>query len=70
MSSLHQDHLLAEGSEPATGHGSTLATARGTSRRPAEEKAPSTVPTQRKGKSQRTGSAPTTADGSTSDRAP
>jgi murein DD-endopeptidase MepM/ murein hydrolase activator NlpD len=59
MSSLHHDHLLAEGSEPVQGTGSTLTTARGASRKPAGEKATNQVPTQRQGKSQRTGSAPT-----------
>src|SRR3954452_5041002 len=61
MSSLHQDHLLDEGPEPTTGPRATLAKARGTSPRAAEEKATSTVPTQRQGKSQRSGAAPTTA---------
>ena len=65
MSSLHQDHLLVEGSGPVTGT-STLASARGTSRRRVEEKATSTVPTQRKGKSQRTGITPSTTDRSPS----
>jgi len=60
MSSLHQDHLLVEGPEPVTGTRAPRATARGTSRRPAEEKATSTVPTQRQGKSQRSGSTPVT----------
>jgi murein DD-endopeptidase MepM/ murein hydrolase activator NlpD len=60
MSSLHQDHLLDEGPEPVTGARTTLAKARGTSRRAAEEKATSTVPTQRQGKSQRSGSTSTT----------
>src|SRR3954454_11716914 len=49
MSSLHQDRLLAQGSEPATGSAPALATGRGTSRRPAEKKATATVPTQRPG---------------------
>jgi murein DD-endopeptidase MepM/ murein hydrolase activator NlpD len=66
MSSLHQDPLLGEGSEPATGSASTLATARGTSRRPAEEKATTTVPTQRPGTAQRSGSTRTTTDGAAS----
>src|SRR5689334_18163706 len=57
MSSLHQDHLLVEGPEPVTGPRAPRAAARGTSRRPAEEKA-STVPTQRQGKSQRSGTTP------------
>jgi murein DD-endopeptidase MepM/ murein hydrolase activator NlpD len=65
MNSLHQDHLLVEGSVPVTGP-STLAPARGTSRRRVEEKATTSVPTQRQGKSQRSGSTPTTADGSPS----
>ena len=56
MSSLHQDHLPVEGSEPVRGTGSTLTTARGTSRKPVEEKATSMVPAQRQGKQQRTGS--------------
>ena len=64
MSSLHQSHLLDEGAEPVKGDGSTLASARGTSRRPAEEKA-SKVPSQRQGKAQQTGTDPTIADGST-----
>ena len=63
MSSLHQDRLLAEGSEPATGSASTLASARGTSQRPAESKATSTVSPQRQGKAQRSGTSPTTTDG-------
>ncbi|GAA3180287.1 hypothetical protein GCM10010531_37990 [Blastococcus jejuensis] len=53
MSSLHQDHLLAEGSEPVTGSRPTLAPARGKTRRiagSAEEKAPNEVPTPRRGK--------------------
>jgi murein DD-endopeptidase MepM/ murein hydrolase activator NlpD len=60
MSSLHQDHLLVEGSEPVPGPRTTVAKASGTIRRSAEEKATSTVPTQRQGKSQRTGATPTT----------
>jgi murein DD-endopeptidase MepM/ murein hydrolase activator NlpD len=60
MSSLHQDPLPVEGSEPATGSASTLATARGTSRRPAEEKATTTVPTQCQGTAPRSGSTQTT----------
>jgi murein DD-endopeptidase MepM/ murein hydrolase activator NlpD len=66
MSSLHQDPLLVEGSEPATGSASTLATARGTSRRPAEEKATTTVPTQRLGTAQRSGSTGSITDGAAS----
>ena len=62
MSSLHQDRLLAEGSEPTTGSAPTLAPARGTSRRPAAEKATSTVPPQRQGTAQRSGSTQTTTD--------
>ena len=53
MSSLHQDHLLAEGSEPVTGSRPTLAPARGKTRRiagSAEDKAPNEVPTPRRGK--------------------
>jgi hypothetical protein len=65
MSSLHQDHLLVEGSVPVTG-APTLAPARGTSRRRIEEKATSSVPTQREGKSQRSGTTPSTTDGSPS----
>ena len=69
MSSLHQDHLLAEGPEPVSGTGSTPASARKNARRTAgtaEKKASSSVPTQRQGKAQRAGStststAPTTA---------
>src|SRR4051794_14936807 len=49
MSSLHQDRLLAQGSEPTTGSAPALATGRGTTRRPAEKKATATVPTQRQG---------------------
>jgi murein DD-endopeptidase MepM/ murein hydrolase activator NlpD len=60
MSSLHQDPLPVEGSEPATGSASTLATARGTSRRPAEEKVTTTVPTQCQGTAPRSGSTQTT----------
>jgi murein DD-endopeptidase MepM/ murein hydrolase activator NlpD len=62
MSSLHQDHLPVEGSEPVRGTGSTLTTVRGTSRKPVEERATNTVPTQRQEKPQRTGSAQTTTD--------
>src|SRR3954449_6394112 len=64
MSSLQQDHLLDEGPEPTTGPRATLAKTRGTSRRAVEEKATSTVPTQRQGKSQRSGSTPTTTTSS------
>jgi murein DD-endopeptidase MepM/ murein hydrolase activator NlpD len=60
MSSLHQDRLLAEGSDAETGSAKTLATARGTSRRPAEKKATSTVPTPRTGMALQTGTTPTT----------
>jgi len=56
MSSLHQEPLLAEGSEPVP----TLAPARGTSRTPAAEKATSTVPTQRLGTAQPDGTSETT----------
>jgi biotin carboxyl carrier protein len=63
MSSLHQDRLLVEGSEPAIGSTSTLATARGTSRRPTEKQAISTVPTQREGTAQRSGTIQTLTDG-------
>jgi murein DD-endopeptidase MepM/ murein hydrolase activator NlpD len=63
MSSLHPDHLLAEGSEPVKGTGSTLTTARGTSRKLVATKV-TTVPTPRPGKVQSTGSAQTTTDGS------
>jgi murein DD-endopeptidase MepM/ murein hydrolase activator NlpD len=63
MSSLHQDRLLAEGSEPATGSALTLATAREISQRPVESKATSTVPTQRQGKAQCSGTTPTITDG-------
>ena len=62
MSPLHHDRLLAEGSEPVTGTGSTLGTARSTSRKPVAEKATRTGPTQRQGKSQRAGSTQTTTD--------
>jgi murein DD-endopeptidase MepM/ murein hydrolase activator NlpD len=64
MSSLHQDHLHAEGSEPTKGTGSTLTTARRTSRKPVTEKASNNVPTPRKGKAQTEGSASTTTGGS------
>ena len=53
MSSLYQDRLLPEGSEPASGSAPTLAPARATSRTPAAEKVTSTVPTQRLGTAQR-----------------
>ena len=56
MSPLHHDHLLVEGSEPVKGTGSTLGTARGTSRKPVAEQATITVPTQRQGKPQLIGS--------------
>ncbi|MGZ4544348.1 MAG: M23 family metallopeptidase [Blastococcus sp.] len=62
MSSPHQDHLLAEGPEPVSGTGSTPAPARRNSRRTvgtAEKKDPSSVPTQRQGKAQRSGSTST-----------
>ena len=62
MSSLHQDHLLAEGSEPARGAGSDPRHGPRNVAEPVEEKATSTVPAQRQGKPQRTGSAQTTAD--------
>jgi murein DD-endopeptidase MepM/ murein hydrolase activator NlpD len=65
MSSLHQDHLLVEGPEPVKGTGSIPATtARGTLRKPVEEKATTTVRTPRQGKSQTTGTTPTTPDAS------
>jgi len=62
MSSLHQDHLLAEGPEPVSGTGSTPASARKNAPRTAgtaEKKASSSVPTQRQGKAQRAGSTST-----------
>ena len=62
MSSLHQDHLLAEGPGPVSGTGTTPVPARKNSRRTAgtaEKKAPSSVPTQRQGKAQRAGSTST-----------
>jgi murein DD-endopeptidase MepM/ murein hydrolase activator NlpD len=65
MSSLHQDRLLIEGTEPVTGTASTLPTARGTRRRAvgsSEETATSKVPTQRQGKAQRSGTPQTTSD--------
>src|SRR6476661_5627793 len=62
MSSLHQDHLLVEGPEPVPGARAPRAGARGTTRRPAEERATSTVPTQRQGKSQRSGATPAVPD--------
>jgi murein DD-endopeptidase MepM/ murein hydrolase activator NlpD len=52
MSSLHQDRLLVEGSEPRNGAASTLPSARGTSRRTVgnpEKQATGKVPTQRPG---------------------
>ena len=64
MSSLHQDRLLDEGSEPVTGTDTTLPTTRATPRRTvgdSGEKATSTVSTQRPGKAQRTGTPPSTA---------
>ncbi|MFD2093598.1 M23 family metallopeptidase [Blastococcus deserti] len=61
MSSLHQDRLLVEGSDPVTGAAPILATVRRNSRRPAEEKAISTVPTPRPGTAQRSGTTQTTA---------
>ncbi|HEY0507779.1 MAG TPA: M23 family metallopeptidase [Blastococcus sp.] len=61
MSSLHHDGLLDEGPVPTDRVPVTLAPARGTSRRPVEDRAASTVPTQRQGKSQRTGTTTTTA---------
>jgi len=63
MSSLHQDHLLIEGSEPVSGTEATLVRTRGISRRPVEEKATSSVPTQRQGKLQQS-TGTTTVDGS------
>jgi murein DD-endopeptidase MepM/ murein hydrolase activator NlpD len=65
MSSLHQDRLLIEGSEPVTGTASTLPTARGTRRRAvgsSEERATSKVPTPRPGTAQRPGTTQTTGD--------
>jgi murein DD-endopeptidase MepM/ murein hydrolase activator NlpD len=64
MSSLHQDRLLVEGSEPVTGTANALPTARGTSRRATgstEKQATSPVPTQRLGTAQRTGTTQSTA---------
>ena len=63
MSSLHPEDLLVEGSEPVKGTGSTLRTARGTSRKPVATKV-TTVPTPRPGKAQSTDSAQTTTGGS------
>jgi murein DD-endopeptidase MepM/ murein hydrolase activator NlpD len=64
MSSLHHDHLLVEGPEPVKGAGSTPATtARGTLRKPVEEKA-TTVRTPRQGTPQTAGTTPTTTDAS------
>jgi murein DD-endopeptidase MepM/ murein hydrolase activator NlpD len=63
MSSLHQDRLLVEGSEPVTGTASTLPSARGTRRRTVgtpEKKATGTVPTQRLGTAQQSGTTKTT----------
>ena len=63
MSSLHQDRLLVEGSEPVTGTATTLPTARGTSRRAVgstEKQATSKVPTQRPGTAQRIGTTQST----------
>jgi len=65
MSSLHQDRLLIEGSEPVAGTASTLPTARGTRRRAvgsSEERATSKVPTPRPGTAQRPGTTQTTGD--------
>jgi murein DD-endopeptidase MepM/ murein hydrolase activator NlpD len=62
MSSLHQDRLLIEGSEPVTGTASTLPSARGTGRQTvgsSEEKPSSKVPTQRLGTAQRSGTTQT-----------
>jgi murein DD-endopeptidase MepM/ murein hydrolase activator NlpD len=64
MSSLHQDRLLVEGSEPVTGTATALPTACGTSRRvvgSTEKKATSRVPTQRLGTAQRIGTTQSTA---------
>ena len=65
MSSLHQDHLLVEGSEPASG-ASAFAPARGTIRRSTQEKATGKVPAQRQGNAKRTGSTTTTSSASAS----
>src|SRR3954470_19491978 len=65
MSSLHQDRLLAQGSEPTTGSAPALATGRGTSRRPAEKKATATVPTQRQGMASAPEATPPRRDGPT-----
>jgi murein DD-endopeptidase MepM/ murein hydrolase activator NlpD len=63
MSSLHQDRLLVEGSEPVTGTASTLPSARGTRRRTVgtpEKQATGTVPTQRQGTAKQSGTTTTT----------
>lgn len=63
MSSLHQDRLVAEGSEPVEGSRPTLAPVPGTSRRiagTAEDTVPNEVPTPRRGKP-RTTTTPTTS---------
>jgi murein DD-endopeptidase MepM/ murein hydrolase activator NlpD len=64
MSSHDQDRLVAGAPDAVSGTGSTLAPARGRHRRPSDaavEKARSSVPTQRQGKAQRSGSTSTTA---------
>jgi murein DD-endopeptidase MepM/ murein hydrolase activator NlpD len=61
MSSLHQDGLLDEGPVPTDRARVTFAPARATSRRPVEDQPANAVPTQRQGKSQRTGTTTTTA---------
>src|SRR4051812_28887926 len=61
MSSLHQDRLLVEESEPVRGARTTLATAREKGAT-AEEKAPSKVPVQRQGTAQRSRTTPTASD--------
>ena len=59
MSSLHQSRLLVEGPEPVKGPRVTLATTRRNTGRTTGDKVTSTVPAQRQGKSQRTGTPPT-----------
>jgi murein DD-endopeptidase MepM/ murein hydrolase activator NlpD len=64
MSSHDQDRLVAGAPDAVSGTGSTLAPARGRHRRPSDaavEKARSSVPAQRQGKAQRSGSTSTTA---------
>ena len=66
MSSLHQDRLLVEGSEPGNGTASTLPSARGTSRRTvgtSEKQATRKVPTQRPGTARQSATTKTSKTG-------